>query len=500
MIKIDVLQSFGKNNFLKLLLLSLLTALYIDIFSLNHIGVVLSYFVFFALSIGILKDIILSFKWFVIIFLTIPNAPRNILDTYDAILINHSIDYNTISSMPFGGISMIQWLTIFFLLSFFILIIKKRILISARLFHVSFLLFLYPFITTLVYTLLNPTSFLFREVITTMRFPLYILLGCFSLVYIKRVKGWDFLCNYLMDIIFISGLIMCCRVPFFLIMSLYENTPSLDLGVLATLCFAIMFSLISLRNRFVFNVFLVPILFMSILTTSRTHIAMFICCFVLYVILAGVSKKLLLNIMKSVIVMLFLIFIMALLNERLYDFFLWKLKVFSFWEDDYNVSDSGLVRFFEFLNIFDQLKENPWELVMGRGLCGYFTFDSYPLPFNYDLDLKSYSEFELVSGKYYHPHVFVNHLILKYGLVGLFCYLGAIASLFRKSLKYRKYNLDFKYIYLVYFSIYIAIPFVFDLFFRGGYAIIFPFLMYVLHTIKPARSVFPKTIRLKECC
>lgn len=499
MIKIDILQSFGKYKFLKLLLLSLLTALYIDFFSLNYIGVFFSYFIFFALSIGILKDIILSFKWFIIIFFTIPTLPRNILDAYDA-LANQLTAYNTISSMPFWGISMIQWLTIFFLLSFFILIIKKRILISARLFNVSFLLFLYPFITTLVYTILNPTSFLFREVIATMRFPLYILLGCFSLAYIRGVKGRDFLCNYLMDIFFISGLIMCCRVPFFLIMSLYENTPSLDLGILATLCFAIIFSLISLRNRFVFNVFLVPIFFMSILTPSRTHIAMFICCFVLYIILSGVTKKLFFNIIKSVIVILFLFFIMALLNERLYDFFLWKLEDFTFGGDDVGVSDSGLVRIFEFLNIFDQLKENPWELVMGRGLCGYFTFDSYPLPFSYDLDLKSYQEFELSSGKYYHPHVFVNHLILKYGLVGLFCYLGAIWSLFRKGLKYRKYNLDFKYIYLVYFSIYIAIPFVFDLFFRGGYAIIFPFLMYVLHTIKPTLPVLLKTDRLKGLC
>ncbi len=499
MIKIDILHSFGKYKFLKLLLLSLFTALYIDFFSLNYIGVLFSYFIFFALSIGILKDIIFSFKWFIIIFFTIPTLPRNILDAYDA-LANQLTVYNTISSMPFLGISMIQWLTMFFLLSFFILIIKKRILISTRLFNISFLLFLYPFITTLVYTLLNPASFLFREVITTMRFPLYILLGCFSLAYIIGVKGRDFLCDFLKDIFLISGLIMCCRIPFFLIMSLYEKTPSLDLGILATLCFAIIFSLISLRNRFVFNVFLVPIFFMSILTPSRTHIAMFICCFVLYVILAGVTKNLFFNIIKSVIAVLFLFFIMALLNERLYDFFLWKLEDFTFGGDDVGVSDSGLVRFFEFLNIFDQLKENPWELVMGRGLCGYFTFDSYPLPFSYDLDLKSYQEFELSSGKYYHPHVFVNHLILKYGLVGLFCYLGAIWSLFRKGLKYRKCNLDFKYIYLVYFSIYIAIPLVFDLFFRGAYAIIFPFLMYVLHTIKPTLPVLPKTDRLKGLC
>lgn len=363
---------------------------------------------------------------------------------------------------------------------------------SVKIFNVLFLLFLYPFITTLVYTILKPDSFLFREVITTMRFPLYILLGCLALVYIKGVKGRDFLCNYLIEIFVISGLVMCCRVPVFLFFSLFEKTPSLDLGILATLCFAILYTLVSLRKKYIFSVYLVPIFFISILTPSRTHIAMFICCFVLYVVLNGVTKKIFSNILKSIIAVLFLFFILALLNERMYEFFLWKLEDFTFGGDDVGVSDSGLVRVFEFLNIFDQLKGNPWELFMGRGLCGYFTFESYPLPFSYDLDLKSYQEFELSSGKYYHPHVFVNHLMLKYGLVGLFCYLLAIGSLFWNALKYRKCDMGFKYMFLVYFSIYIAIPLVFDLFFRGAYAIVFPALMYVLHTIKSTLPVLAK--------
>lgn len=499
MVKIDILHSFGKNKLLKLLFLSLLTALYIDFFSLNHIGVLLSYIIFFALFIGIFKDIILSFKWFLIVFFTIPTLPRNILDAYDALASQLTV-YNTISSMPFLGVSMIQWLTLFFIIFFFVLIVKKRILISVKLFNILFLLFLYPFITTLVYTILKPDSFLFREVITTIRFPLYLLLGGLALAYIKSVKGRDFLCNYLIEIFIISGLIMCCRVPFFLVFSLYEKTPSLDLGILATLCFAILYSLVSLRKKYVFSVYLVPIFFISILTPSRTHIAMFICCFVLYVVLNGVTKKLFSNILKSVIALLFLFFIIGLLNERLYDFFLWKLEDFTIGGDEAGVSDSGLVRIFEFLNIFDQLKGNPWELFMGRGLCGYFTFDSYPLPFSYDLDLKSYQEFELSSGKYYHPHVFVNHLMLKYGLVGLFCYLGAIGSLLWKALKYRKYDMKFEYMYFVYFSIYIAIPLVFDLFFRGVYAIVFPLLMYVLHTIKSTSPVHTGKPNLRVLC
>lgn len=468
------------NKYLvKVFIISLFTALYMDELSSNILGGLLTYCVFFGLCLGVVFNILFAFKCFLIVFITIPTLPRNILDTYDA-LADKTVIYNTISSMPFAGISMIQWLTLIFLFSFIVLLLKQKIKVFYSYFFASLLLIITPSFITIIYTISDPTSFLLREVITSIRFPIYLCLGIYALMYIKQKKGIDYVRLYIFDILIISCFIMCFRIPVFMIKSLFEETPSLDLGILAGICFSMLFTLLLLKKSFEVKTPIIVIMLLSTLTPSRTYMAIFLACAFLYIILNKISFQLFFNIIKFIFCISLLLFILAFFNPRLYDFFLWKFQDFSM-SNNNGVSDSGLVRVFEFLNIFDQLKNNLFHFLFGRGFCGYFTYESYPLPFTFDLDLKSYQEFELATGKYYHPHFFINVLLLKYGIVGLLFYIGFIAKLFINSWKVRKNKLSFLSMFYVYFSMMMAISFILDMFFRGSYAILFPFIIYIIN-------------------
>jgi hypothetical protein len=84
-------------------------------------------------------------------------------------------------------------------------------------------------------------------------------------------------------------------------------------------------------------------------------------------------------------------------------------------------SSSVSMRITELQNILAFYWDNLGALVWGRGLGSYFTFVEF-LPAR-ALEINDFSIDQINSGLYYKPHHFLNFLVLKGGLIGLFCYL-----------------------------------------------------------------------------
>jgi hypothetical protein len=121
---------------------------------------------------------------------------------------------------------------------------------------------------------------------------------------------------------------------------------------------------------------------------------------------------------------------------------------------------------------------NPLYLLLGKGVTGYFTFDSYPLPPRIVLDLKSYSLEEVLTGKIYHPHFFVNYLLLKYGLVGLMVYVAMVYEFFRMGRRAlaragRFGETSPSFYFFVISNTILSISMLFEMFFRNYYTLIF---------------------------
>lgn len=452
---------------------ALFSVFYIDYFAPSAIGQVVSLLLFVYILWLLLKRPCLAFQFYLILFAVIPPFPRNILDVYEHLQVTQTITYNTVTSMPLAGIGMIQWLTLCFIGFFLIRIIKNRIKLSTKAFSLMFFILSFPLITSLVHLIAEPNTFLTREVITGIRFPMYLVLGILFFLNYKNepVKLTEFLIKTLVAI----SVIYCIRIPIFLILSIFEHTPSLDLGLVPHIPFAVLFSLLLFTTKSKQQVGLILILLLSVLSPSRGQLFSLFLSIGIFICLTGFSFKRLRTLISLITISIVILLLTSLLNDRFYNFFMWKLSEFSFSSEE-GISGSGLVRVFEFLNISDILQTNPLRFFFGSGLSGYFTFESYPFPFPELLDLKSYQDFELASGIYYHPHFFINILLLKFGFLGLFLYTAFIISFFIKCLRRKKSANDLDTFFLISFGLFFSFSLLLDMHFRGYYAIIFPIL------------------------
>lgn len=465
----------------KYILLSLLSIIYIDYLSASFVGGVITLFIFFYLLYLMLKQPLRAFQYFLILFAVIPLYPRNILDVYEHVQVTHTISYLTITSMPLGGISLIQWLTLLFIIRFLYDFISKKEKVSHRILLLVFYIVLFPLCTSMIHMMFDSETFLVREVITGIRFPMYLFLGLlFYLNYRDRqYKIKKFLIETMVGI----AVTYCARIPVFLFLSLFESTPSLDLGLVAHIPFAVLFSLFLFSHPNAQIKGIIAILLLSILSPSRSQLFLLFLSIILYIWLSGFSLVKIKSILFLGVIAVGILLAISLFNERFYDFFMWKLSEFSFSSED-GISGSGLVRVFEFLNISYLLNTTPFLFFVGKGLSGYFTFDAYPFPYPELLDLKSYQDFELQSGYYYHPHFFINILLLKFGIIGFLIYVIFIIRYFiicKKSLKKVENSDDF---FIISIGVFFAFSLLLDMHFRGYYAILFPILYGYVKSLK----------------
>lgn len=452
---------------------ALFSILYIDYFASSALGQIISLSLFFYLLWLLLRKPSVAFQYYLILFAVIPSFPRNVLDVYEHLQVTQTIAYNTITSMPLVGMGMIQWLTLFFIGFFLTRIIKYRIKLSIKVFSLMLFFLFFPFITSTIHLMVEPDTFLIREVITGIRFPMYLLLG--MLFFLNYKNEQDKLKSFLIEVLVAISVIYCIRIPIFLILSIFESTPSLDLGLVPHIPFAVLFSLLLFTTKNKQQVRLILILLLSVLSPSRGQLFSLFLSIAIFICLTGFSFKRLRVFISLVTIAIGILLLTSLFNDRFYNFFMWKLSEFSFSSEE-GISASGLVRVFEFLNISDVFQTNPLRFLFGSGLSGYFTFEKYPFPFPELLDLKSYQDFELASGIYYHPHFFINILLLKFGFLGLFLYIVFIVMFFIRCLSLRKKKNDLDTYFLISIGLFFSFSLLLDMHFRGYYAVIFPIL------------------------
>ncbi|GEM_PF-3529913 len=121
------------------------------------------------------------------------------------------------------------------------------------------------------------------------------------------------------------------------------------------------------------------------------------------------------------------------------------IKVLNNPEAVYSIAPSPRDRVLEFMNIFEELKEFPVNLLVGNGIGGSFTDKDYNIPFS----LGAYSQDQWISRKFYRVHETLNFVFLKFGIVGIFFLLLFAIWLMRKI--YRERSGDRAFLYFVLF-------------------------------------------------
>jgi hypothetical protein len=166
-----------------------------------------------------------------------------------------------------------------------------------------------------------------------------------------------------------------------------------------------------------------------------------------------------LSILRATIIISILVLIVATFIFTWYpfliDFIAFKFSFFVDLLSGGGDSSSVSMRITELQNIMSYYWNNMTAVVWGRGFGGAFSFSEFPA--GRALEINDFSADQINSGLFYKPHHFINFILLKGGIIGLFLY-----SLF----SYRFVSLGLKIIrlgsadertlgyYLFFFSLY----------------------------------------------
>lgn len=467
----------------KLILFSLLfsfaSVIYIDVLALDSRGVYVSLALFCAVALLAIFRTELAILSVIILQIAIPAYPRNILDVYSELLVTKSVAFNTICSISVAKLSLIQHLTFFVALVVMYRLVFSvgEITVSSRMKQYWLALLVCPLGATIFFNYFHHDVNPFREIITSTRLILYLTIGIIYFNYLYHWCGLERTIHLVGRTFIALTIIMGARVPFLVFMDLKTGQPSLDVAVVPHIpivafiaCFFLMER--DRENRKAYLLFM-ALSFFALLSPSRGHIALMLISIGVFILVTGFrpryGKYLALMALMLTIPVVFIYFF----NERLFSFILWKLTFFRG-----EISDSGLVRIYEFYNIVAEGLANPLYLLFGKGVTGYFTFDTHPLPLRIVLDLKSYSLEEVTTGKIYHPHFFVNYLLLKYGLVGLTVYVAMVYEFFRMGRRtlgrIRSHGeAPPSLLFFATANTVLSVSMLFEMFFRNYYALIF---------------------------
>lgn len=460
---------------------------YIDFMAETRVGLLVSLVLFTLVCCLAIWKPAYGVMAILLLFFTVPWFPRDVLSSYFELQVAKSKQFNTITSISLFGVPLLYLATYFTVCAIFLKNIGMKAIGRRNLLIVIFFISLLilnsllfysfgnefdpsKFKEWLYYILLIPSGYVFY----------YYLLSKFGLVRLIEV-----LCSFFLAV----TLILALRVPMFVLSDISKGSFSLDLSIYPHLSMAVILGLVvaassmqSAKNS-IKTFFLIGLLAFSILSPSR---GFFVILFVSMAILVVTTRERW-NVFKwhglfLLVLALPLMFILAS-SPDLFDFFVWKAEILT----SGDVSDSGRLREYEFTNILHEALNNPMYLLIGEGPSGFFTFSYEQLPREiYEiLTFDSYSEAELNSDKYYNPHFFVNVLLLKFGIIGLFMYCFFITLNWYRSAKLIRGNL----INYPIIRFYLVVNFVlcfsmyFEMFWRPYYLLLFVINYFVIRSI-----------------
>jgi len=470
------------------ILFSLFSVPYVDTWSRGGAGVAISVAIFAAVTALTLFRTHLAILAVVILQITIPAFPRDIIDAYSALQVSRTVSYNTICSMSVAGLALIQHLT--FLVAAVVLyklvFSGREIFVGKNLKIYLSTLFFSALVATVYFTFTQNENADLREIVTNVRLPLFLSCGILYFNYLHHFCGIERSVRYLNRVLIAITIIMGVRVPFFVLSGIKEKIPSLDLAVIPHIPIAVVLTTFFLMehdrgNRKSYLLLLLLAVF-GLLSPSRGHMAILVLSSAVFLFINGLGARYLKYIGVIATMFVLPLLFVFMFNERLFDFILWKLTFFTG-----NVSDSGKVRVYEFKNIAAEALNNPPYLVFGKGLTGFFTFFEHPMPRNIIMDLKSYSQDEIAKGRFYHPHFFTNFILLKYGMVGLVIYIAMVFDYFKCGLRGARlcaaagYGVQVRFFCMT--SAILSVSMLLEMFFRNYYALLFAMTLPFLYQI-----------------
>lgn len=435
---------FFNSTFLHNILFAIITALFVDFIAFNKfLSTVVHLFLLIYLIYLIFKNHHRAIMMIIGYGILIPIYPRSILDDVDNLILGN-LQYTTFYSLGFGP------LNVYFLLLFLLL---------ARIIHLNNLnvksskninLFIVVFYTLIVasffYNFNVQSEYINLSInyFSTIKFIVYLIIGFFLF---KNYKGSIHI-NFFLNIAIILGM----RVILFLLFDfLYSPIPKLDFALQPYITLPFIF--LVLKNK----IELSPINFLFIVLSLLYPSRLFILISILSLGFFALSTKFSILFFKLMISIFFLFILSGVVlynfNERIFNFFLWKLEVLNTVTGTGEISGSGGVRILELKNILNKISRSPINLLIGEGPFGYYNFDKYPLVVDGVIDSKSFPYDQIVTNKYFTVHNFISFLLLKLGFVGLFLYICLASTiLFIKNKSARMHNqLSFLPLLLTYY-------------------------------------------------
>lgn len=409
----------------------------VDVASLGYTGVILSLGLFAFLCALALFDLTRAYIIFWIICALAPEFPRGILDLYGS-LSKGDVSYNVISSVKVGPLTLTNYF-VFFCSAAALAKVSYFPTQSFAVFGAIFVLFVIALLATIM-DLGGRSQISIGHMITASKYYIFFMVFAFvSMVLTISDSGFRRLRGYIFFAIALLPPVLGFRAILFVLHDYYMKIPSLDLMThpIVTIC-ALYFYVF--RREPQFDSYKNPLIFalalLSLVTTSRSVMAIIVISigimpiFALFTPMAmGATRKfirMMLYMIFSVGVMLFSI---SQVNERLYEFILWKASDFSV-SSSAPPSGSALVRKHELINVVESLGNNPFSTIFGKGFGSEFQFDHSPPPLSEALDEKSFSLVEINTGVFYNPHTFLATLLLRYGVLGIFFYVAVSVSAF----------------------------------------------------------------------
>jgi hypothetical protein len=452
----------------KELLLACLVALflvwYTDFIAYTKFGYIicllLTLFIILYSLVNFTKALLLS----VAVLFLFPVYPRDILTIYSALQIYNEVEFYSILYSKFLGFAFAQWIFLGLgTIAFFNFLHIKKFFLNKK---VSILLMTLLFVWSLLYLatlndVLNGRNvFSLKEFISDQRYFIILLSGILA-TFLAFYKDKNFHVK-LLKLLFFIGITTGLKVLLFIIEDYILNNTKFYFSTLPYLLYPLLLSLIFINPKLK-NLPVFILVFLGSFNISRGDILFMIIDTLLFIIVTFVLKNNILVKIRRLNIMfinisLFTILpfvILYILNEKVLDFLLLKLRFFNNLIEKSEFSKSTLVRIYEFKNIISENSNDILSFLLGKGFGGYFTFSNYPFPMEFDIS--DYTLFELNSNIFFHPHTFINYTLLKGGLVFLIFYLGISLYFFVKGItliKVKNYTIKFLGAYSLFYSLF----------------------------------------------
>lgn len=437
---------FFKSNFNVNLFYAISTSLLVDFFAFNKtisLGIHALLFLYFvSLIIKNHEKALLGIIGYGIL---IPTYPRSILDDVDSLMAG-DVEYTTFYSIGAGPINLYLLLLLGLLLK--LVYTNNGYLRSQNKSNIYLFLFFLTTITSFAYNFFTQQEYVNLSInyFSTIKFLVYLFIGFFIF---RTFKG-SISISYFFNLSIILGM----RVGLFLVYdALFFDIPKLDFALQPYITMPLLFVIIGQKIKM--NVLNFIFIAFSLMYPSRS----FILLFLISILVFGISIKFsgpFIKLLASIAVLLILTGVTLYnFNERIFDFFLWKLEVIDTVSGSGEISGSGDIRLLELKNIFHKISKSPMSILLGEGPFGYYNFDQYPLNIDGTIDAKSFPYDQVFSNKFFTVHNFTSFILLKLGFIGLvlyFTFASTILFIKKKSSKIHNRLSFLPLLYTYYFN------------------------------------------------